>query len=1181
MANEELTYEEVVINKSSDLKTSYEGKCLIFKTDVTFEKKKFTCKNCKIFFDVHEECEIYFGEADVCFENCTFVSSREDLMTLICNKEQKVVLKDCLFEDCVFSEDGLFQISELCEFEMSGCTVRECQNPLLYLDRLYNTTIKDCKFEEHLNCAVYVECCGVAEELRGVEFINCEFNGIYGEKGWYDYDTDYSEIKKGAVEIKVAKVSFVHCNFHKVRIPACNVDLNTEYGGTFFTDCSFTDIHVGEGFLGKDKKIYYMGHALMVPYGNTVISGCTFENVCNLYLSHKYMCREEKCVLENCRFSECNGSFFLSYCEVKDCEFIKCRAYERDPEHDNVDKERLKDHDYLKFKLDKRFETGEASLLYVKGMPGRGKKKRMCEVSRCRFVDCFAQDFIIEPQYDNGMSGLNPGICVFLTDNVFETCKTYCGDMYMKHMTDIDKRHNSHTALMEFFSDMRIDGSSAPTGDIVTAKNISVITKESIEKAKRAEEEKELQKLTKDMSNKTLTELKSLVEQIEGMGSKSGRTYVKKVLETVQEKLSADTGEDRMPEKEAFAYLQELKNVVKAKENKAFVEICADGFKWSVFFAELKAMETAEEVRDAIDKNAKSLSQGDKATAEKIYEGKVKQKIEDICGSLETKSREELQEIKEQLCGYKKSLTNAAFVMIEKELEKKEAAELKELCCALEEKSIEELSEIRNTVYCYKYEVAEPYICVVEEEIKKREIAQMEELCASPESKTDEELIEIGLRLKKYTKQLSKPYEDRIKKEKNRRKTGQQKECLAFLATKSVEELKSLSKEKCQYTYLEQAEYETMVSEEIRKKEVAMSEEIRKEETLMLEGLLSGYDVMSLEELNALLVRLEEVKTQKIKKDDWKKKVVTQIERKEEEQFKEKLGDLSNMTLEELLGKRAELNKVDGPKKLIEKYRYEIENKIYLLVNRLPSNPSHGELAIRWVMLKNAEDATVYDDVTALTQFAKELSEDIFTDSCFTPEHSKFQKKAQNAINAYAKNVNISDIILLVDTTIFGSAKEGYIFTKHGIYGKDYDNPPYRCLFKNIKTLDVTEKYGQYQLYAMTKGSSEKLGRETEAGKLSGVNRLAMFLYAIMCFLYGWNEKDVYVLNSEKDPIMLMLKGRWQKNTSVGQMISKANECRKKKVTEPVKTTRFCGYCGKQISISAKFCGHCGKEVKK
>lgn len=44
------------------------------------------------------------------------------------------------------------------------------------------------------------------------------------------------------------------------------------------------------------------------------------------------------------------------------------------------------------------------------------------------------------------------------------------------------------------------------------------------------------------------------------------------------------------------------------------------------------------------------------------------------------------------------------------------------------------------------------------------------------------------------------------------------------------------------------------------------------------------------------------------------------------------------------------------------------------------------------------------------------------------------QKKIANVLASYAKNINRDDIMILVDDTVFGGAKDGIILAKQGLF---------------------------------------------------------------------------------------------------------------------------------------------------
>lgn len=75
-----------------------------------------------------------------------------------------------------------------------------------------------------------------------------------------------------------------------------------------------------------------------------------------------------------------------------------------------------------------------------------------------------------------------------------------------------------------------------------------------------------------------------------------------------------------------------------------------------------------------------------------------------------------------------------------------------------------------------------------------------------------------------------------------------------------------------------------------------------------------------------------------------------------------------------------------------------------------------------------------------------------------TPDDSTYvwpklpPKKIKNAIASYAK-VNSSEILLLHDSTVFGSAKEGFIMTTTHIFWKDTNEQPRSIRFSEVSTI--------------------------------------------------------------------------------------------------------------------------------
>lgn len=66
------------------------------------------------------------------------------------------------------------------------------------------------------------------------------------------------------------------------------------------------------------------------------------------------------------------------------------------------------------------------------------------------------------------------------------------------------------------------------------------------------------------------------------------------------------------------------------------------------------------------------------------------------------------------------------------------------------------------------------------------------------------------------------------------------------------------------------------------------------------------------------------------------------------------------------------------------------------------------------------------------------------------------EAKVANAIGAYAKHLKKEDVLGVTDNTLFGSAKEGCIITKDGVYSDDFKG---RCLeFNKIASYQIGDK---------------------------------------------------------------------------------------------------------------------------
>ena len=69
----------------------------------------------------------------------------------------------------------------------------------------------------------------------------------------------------------------------------------------------------------------------------------------------------------------------------------------------------------------------------------------------------------------------------------------------------------------------------------------------------------------------------------------------------------------------------------------------------------------------------------------------------------------------------------------------------------------------------------------------------------------------------------------------------------------------------------------------------------------------------------------------------------------------------------------------------------------------------------------------------------------------FAPDIKK--KKMRKAIKSYAQGVEPEDILMLIDNTVFGSAKKGLLLTSESLYGYSMFSDPKKIDLREIETV--------------------------------------------------------------------------------------------------------------------------------
>lgn len=124
----------------------------------------------------------------------------------------------------------------------------------------------------------------------------------------------------------------------------------------------------------------------------------------------------------------------------------------------------------------------------------------------------------------------------------------------------------------------------------------------------------------------------------------------------------------------------------------------------------------------------------------------------------------------------------------------------------------------------------------------------------------------------------------------------------------------------------------------------------------------------------------------------------------------------------------------------------EIENRI--------QSKQQQKRTVERVMTRNQLEAALEVSRKETTSSAKFLSVAKVT-----------EKQIQNAIRAYAKDVRLEQVYALMDCTLFGSAKEGFLVTKEGVYSSYFKNAEKMIPFGRLKKFENTSVEYRLRIY--------------------------------------------------------------------------------------------------------------------
>jgi hypothetical protein len=115
-----------------------------------------------------------------------------------------------------------------------------------------------------------------------------------------------------------------------------------------------------------------------------------------------------------------------------------------------------------------------------------------------------------------------------------------------------------------------------------------------------------------------------------------------------------------------------------------------------------------------------------------------------------------------------------------------------------------------------------------------------------------------------------------------------------------------------------------------------------------------------------------------------------------------------------------------------------------------------------------AHDAPSIDRFqAAVAKFSESAHARIEDGSIFFPPKIP-EKKLRNATASFAPNIQLSDVLLLIDTTVWGSAKDGLLMTSNELFVKDLGLEPRSILLRDISS--VALKQGKVTLTLVVNG---------------------------------------------------------------------------------------------------------------
>ena len=162
--------------------------------------------------------------------------------------------------------------------------------------------------------------------------------------------------------------------------------------------------------------------------------------------------------------------------------------------------------------------------------------------------------------------------------------------------------------------------------------------------------------------------------------------------------------------------------------------------------------------------------------------------------------------------------------------------------------------------------------------------------------------------------------------------------------------------------------------------------------------------------------------------------------------------------------------------------------------NDEPSGPSEAKTPSMEKPRTQGSPAKQSDDSSTLLIEIRQLLKDC-TDSYLSLAEAIPAGKLANAISAYAPRVLPGEVLVFLDNTVFGGAKDGLLLTSDAVYWHNIANPPGQIRYADIENVDFLESTNLFT------AAKIRVNRDALDVNMGDKNKLAKALVEVIRYL--------------------------------------------------------------------------------